>query len=113
MKRLLFVAMSAALLAGAGCFRNPISEMELHVPAMAGEECVARVMAALEPLVEKSDDLKPVVDLDRRVITVRYRNEQLGRRNLEVAVAEAGFDVNDWPANAEAKAALPEGCRGE
>jgi len=44
---------------------------------------------------------------------VKYDNVRLGRRNIEVAIRNAGFAVNDLPANEEARAKLPAECRGE
>jgi hypothetical protein len=36
---------------------------------------------------------------------------KLGQKNIEHAIADAGFDANGIPASAAAKAALPEACR--
>ena len=116
MKRFLHIPLLAALafaLSGAGCFRNPVSKIELHVPDMANEACLDAVMAAIQPLIEKDEAHRPIVDADSRTVTVWFNNVELGRRNLEVAVAHAGFAVNDLPADEQARANLPKECFDE
>ena len=38
-------------------------------------------------------------------------DRELAIKNLEYAIAQAGFDVEDTPGNATKKAGLPEACR--
>ncbi len=111
MKR--WVAWTAALLvagAAAGCFRNTVSEMELVIPAMDSDAAAARVEAGLKTL---GDAVKGIDwDVANHRAVVRFDNVRLGRRNVEVAVAHAGFAVNDWPADEEARARLPKEMQG-
>lgn len=51
------------------------------------------------------------VDFARRVVTVQYDSLMTARKNLEFAVAEAGFQANEVPANALAAGALPVECK--
>ncbi|MBR4253113.1 MAG: heavy-metal-associated domain-containing protein [Kiritimatiellae bacterium] len=96
--------------AAAGCFRNTVSEMELDIPAMTSPAAAARVEAGLKTL---GDAVKGIdVDVEHRRVVVKFDNVRLGRRNVEVAVAHAGFAVNDWPADEEARAKLPEEMQG-
>jgi copper chaperone CopZ len=105
----------AALLALAGgCFRNTVSEMELDIPAMQSEACARAVREAVGRLGMGEDGpIKEIrVDVPLRKAWVKFDNVRLGRRNVEVAVRHAGFAVNDLPANEEARAKLPQECRG-
>ena len=103
----------AALLAlGAGCFRNTTSEIELSVPAMKTEGAAQRVRTAVGKLGEGAI-LDVRIDVPARKAWVTYDNVRLGRRNIEVAVRNAGFAVNDLPANEEARAQLPPEFRGD
>lgn len=96
--------------AAAGCFRNTVSEMELDIPAMTSPAAAARVEAGLKTL---GDAVKGIdVDVEHRRVVVKFDNVRLGRRNVEVAVAHAGFAVNDWPVDEEARAKLPEEMQG-
>jgi hypothetical protein len=116
MKRFLHLPLVAALafaLSGAGCFRNPVSKIELHIPEMSNQACLDAVMAALQPLIEKDASHEPVIDAASRTVTVWFNNVELGRRNLEVAVVHAGFSVNDLPGDPAARAKLPKECFDE
>lgn len=111
MNRLCAVAGAVLLGCAAGCFRNTVSEMELDIPAMTNPAAAERVEQALGTL---GDAVKSVqTDPARHVVTVRFDNVRLGRRNVEVAVAHAGFAVNDWPADEEARARLPKEMQGD
>lgn len=108
----LIVWTAALLLAGAaaGCFRNTVSEMELDIPAMTSPAAAAKVEAGLKTL---GDAVKGIeMDVANHRAVVKFDNVRLGRRNVEVAVAHAGFAVNDWPADEEARAKLPKEMQG-
>jgi copper chaperone CopZ len=96
---------------GAGCFRNTISEIELKIPAMKTAACGQAVQAAVARLGEGAiRDIR--IDVAAQTAWVTYDNVRLGRRNIEVAVRNAGFTVNDLPANQEARTQLAPECRG-
>ena len=116
MRRRMQQAGLAALLAlGVGCFRNPVSEMELDLPAMKTEGCVERIREAVTRLgMGKDGAIREIrFDVGQRKAWVQFDNVRLGRRNIEVAVRHAGFAVNDLPADEEARAKLPPECRGD
>ena len=80
------------------------------MPEMKNEACAAVVGAALR----KQAGVQPkgvAIDLDKRTVTVRYDSMMTAQKNLEFAVAEAGFQANEVPAKAEAVKALPPECR--
>lgn len=107
-----WLGLAALLALGSGCFRNTISEIELQIPAMQSQACAQTVQAAVARLGEGTiRDIR--IDVEARKMWVSYDNVRLGRRNIEVAVRNAGFAVNDLPANEEARAKLPPECRGE
>ena len=51
------------------------------------------------------------VDMTRRTVTVSYDSLMTALKNIEFAIAEAGFQANEVPAKKEAAAALPAECR--
>ncbi|HMP90961.1 MAG TPA: heavy-metal-associated domain-containing protein [Kiritimatiellia bacterium] len=59
--------------------------------------------------VEAVQDVK--VDYATQTVFVQFDGLKAALKNIEFAIAAAGFDVNDTPAAAAVKAALPEGCR--
>ena len=100
-----------ALVAGAGCFRNTRSVIELDIPAMKSERCAQVVREAVSKIGDEIIyDIKE--DVEARKVWVTYDNQRLGRRNIEVTVRHAGFAVNDLPANEDARAKLSPECRG-
>ena len=107
-----WIGLAALLAAGSGCFRNTVSEIELKIPAMKTEACGRRVQEAVASLGEGAiRDVR--LNVGARTAWVTYDNVRLGRRNIEVAVRNAGFAVNDLPANEEARAKLPPEFRGD
>lgn len=106
-----WIGLAALLAAGSGCFRNTVSEIELKIPAMKTEACGRRVQEAISGLGEGAiRDVR--LDVGARTAWVTYDNVRLGRRNIEVAVRNSGFAVNDLPANEEARAKLAPECQG-
>ena len=110
------IGLAALLALATGCFRNPVSEMELEIPAMrtaTGERLVKEAVASLG-MNEQDGAIRSVrTDAVQRKAWVVFDNVRLGRRNVEVAVRHAGFAVNDLPAVEEARAKLPPECRGD
>lgn len=107
-----WLGLAALLALGAGCFRNTVSEIELKIPAMKSEVCAQAVQKAVFRLGEGAiHGIR--VDVEARTAWVTYDNVRLGRRNIEVALRNAGFAVNDLSANEEARAKLPPDCRGD
>lgn len=108
-----WLGLAALLALGAGCFRNPISVIELKIPAMKTEACAQAVQTAVARLGTGAGgpigDIR--IDLEARTAWVTYDNVRLGRRNIEVAVRHAGFAVNDLPAVEEARTKLAAECQ--
>lgn len=107
-----WLGIAAGLALGSGCFRNTTSEIELDIPAMQSPGCAQLVQSAVGRLGEGTiRDIR--VDVEQQKAWVTYDNVRLGRRNIEVAIRNAGFAVNDLPANEEARMKLPAECRGD
>jgi hypothetical protein len=51
------------------------------------------------------------VDLTNRTLRVRYDSLKMSLKNIEFAIADAGFEANNTPASASAAAQLPAECR--
>ena len=94
-------------LAGAGCLRQDKVTVTISVPQMKSMECSKRITDALA--IQAIDFAIP--DTTTRTIAVTYDSKTLALKNVEFLISGAGFDANDTPANPEARAALPEGCR--
>jgi copper chaperone CopZ len=81
----------------AGCRVSDVREMTVSVPGMVAESDAKAVQAALAPFggIDKG---KTVFDVKARTVTVRYDSMVIAHKNIEIAIAEAGYDANGIPA---------------
>ncbi len=93
-----------------GCRKQDIRIARIHVPQMGGQVCVDRVVTIVRRVPGVQGDLI-TVDRERRDVSVPYDSIKLSLKNIEYALAKAGFDANNIPADKKARAALPESCR--
>ena len=94
--RILAAGLAVVVLAGAGCFRNVMSEVTLKVPGMQTEAQKKEVERALLA-VGKSGQAQYVTeaeaDLAAGTVRVKYNNVELGLMNLKTALKHAGFEA--------------------
>lgn len=95
--KLFFALLALAGVLVAGCRVSDVREMTVKVPAMASEEDAQRVRAALAPL-NGVDKEKTAYNVQGRTVTVRYDSMVIAHKNIEIAIAEAGYDANGIPA---------------
>lgn len=94
----------------AGCRLSDERVTVIKTPGVRNENCAKIVSKALEPLRGiKSEELS--FDYNAGTVTVRYDSMQLARKNIELAIAGAGFAANEIPADQKAQAALPPECK--
>ena len=87
-------AMAFAVLASLllGCRRTDVRDFEVSIPAMTAEsESAIRQALAGFGGVEKAS-LK--FDQKAKKLTLRYDSMQLAKKNIEMAIAKAGFEAN-------------------
>jgi copper chaperone CopZ len=110
-RRLCLAAVAAAVaFAAAGCYRPVIREIQVRVPHMRSEEG-ARIALGTLGGFDTNMILKVEADFGSQTIRVRYNSERIAIRNIQHAIASAGFDADDIPGNAEARAKLPADCQ--
>ena len=90
MKRVLLVA--AVVLALAGCRRTDVRDFAIETPE-ATQADMAAIAAALAPYggVDKSSI---AFDASARRVTLKYDSMQIAKKNIEMAIAKAGFTAN-------------------
>ena len=125
MKRILPVLLvaAAAAVAAAGCRVRDVRTTTIRVPGLRNEACSNRIASALARLPDSRytndrDNTEMClriekVDFATGDLTVRYDSMKVGVRNLEDAIARAGFDTPTFPADAAAREKLPPECRAE
>lgn len=107
----LFAALCAAFLAP-GCRVRDVRTATVRTQGIASDEGLAVATAALKALPDsrltnKRGDKRTcfeVVSFDRATgdLTVRYDSMKIGVKNIEEALARAGFDTPSFPADPKA-----------
>lgn len=89
----LFVILVFSVLTICGCRIRDERELAVKVPQMQSEKDVMHVRAAL--LTLKGLSMKEAkFDLANHMVTVRFDSMVVAYKNIEIAIAEAGYDAN-------------------
>jgi len=85
-----FVAVAVCLVAG--CRRTDVRDFEVSIPKMTAESepAIRQALAGFAGVVKPS--LK--FDQQAKKLTLRYDSMQLAKKNIEMAIAKAGFEAN-------------------
>ena len=123
MKRILPLLALAALAVAGGCRVRDVRTTTIRVAGLRNEACSNEIAKALARLPDSryTNDRNnaemclriEAIDYATGDLTVRYDSMKVGVRNLEDAIAGAGFDTPTFPASEAARAKLPAACRGE
>ena len=90
--RIVMVIAVAAVCLLSGCRRTDVRDFEVSIPSMTAEsEPAIRQALAMFGGVEKSS-LK--FDRQAKKLTLRYDSMQLAKKNIEMAIAKAGYEAN-------------------
>lgn len=75
-----------------GCRRTDVRDFTISIPAMApGDHAAVTGALAMYGGVDKSSY---VFDDAAHTLTLRYDSMQVAKKNLELAIAKAGFEAN-------------------
>ncbi len=78
---------------GGGCRVTDVRELTVNVPGMASDSDVERIRKALSPLNGVNKE-QAVFDVKGHTIKVSYDSMVVATKNIELAIAEAGYDAN-------------------
>ena len=94
MKRMTLIAL--ALLAFAGCRQKDVREFAIDVPALTQESEAAVTAAIRGALLPCSgvDMASLQFDAASHRVTLRYDSMQTAKKNIEMAIAKAGYAAN-------------------
>ena len=101
--------MAVLVLLGLGaCRKQDLRTVVIKVPGMNNSACTKIIQDAFlhQPGIQS---IRP--DFQQRQLVITYNSMVLALKNLEFAIAKAGFDANDIKAFTNAVAALPPECR--
>ena len=94
MKRMTLIAL--ALLAFAGCRQKDVREFAIDVPALT-QESEAAVTAAIRGALLPCSGVDMVslrFDAASHRVTLKYDSMQTAKKNIEMAIAKAGYTAN-------------------
>lgn len=94
-----------------GCRVRHVKTATVTAPQVRNAACSNVLAKALYALPGKEHLHIESIDYATGVLTVRYDSMKVGTKNLEDAIAQAGFAAGPFPANPEAAAGLPPECR--
>ena len=89
--------LAAVALVVAGCRVSDVRDMSINLPGLQSDEDKAKItqaIAALPGIVQESLQF----DKEKKILTLRYDSMQIAHKNIEIAIAEAGYDANGIPA---------------
>lgn len=90
-----------------GCFRNDRRIGEFHVAQMQSQECLTYLSAKLRAM-EGVEDVE--ADFSTQTVRVTFNGLKLALKNIELNIADAGFDVDTTPGNPGARTNMPASC---
>ncbi len=88
-----------------GCFRNDIRTETFQIKQLRTPEAAQLVKQSLRGLPDIQEARE---NLENQTLTVVFNGLNLHLKNIEYAIVKGGFDLPNWPAQAEDKAKLPK-----
>ncbi len=100
--------LALCLFAVTACSTAESRTAKINVPTAQCMMCANKIDSALK----KVDGVKEVnVDMDTKVVSVTYDAKRTDTATMEQAIAQAGYQANQAPADSAAYANLPECCK--
>lgn len=84
-----------------GCRVSDIKTLEVNVPGMVTKADADKITEALGAIGVAADKIE--VNLPGHKVIVTYESLNLGHKNIEIAIVEAGYEANGIPALPAAK----------
>lgn len=91
-----------------GCFRNDIRTATFEIEQLRNPQAAQLLKNSLRGL-KGLKELRP--NLEKKTATIVFNGRELYLKNIEYAIVKGGFDLPNWPAEADDKANLPEELR--
>lgn len=103
------VLLCASVILFYGCRVSDVREItiDVHDADVSNPTCVSYMEKAIKTL-PNSNHVKVKALPEKSAICVTYDAMAVGRKNLEDALAQAGFDAGDYKANEKARSMLPQ-----
>jgi mercuric ion binding protein len=87
---------------------KPLLSAKIKTPGVMCEACKAR----LEEYLKRYDGIGAVtVNYHKGEVVVKYLSDRINIETIKAAIANAGYDADDIPANPDAYKLLPKTCK--
>ena len=109
MKKFLFSALTVFYIATfVSAQTKTLLTAKIKTPTVQCDMC----KETIETYLKRYDGVTYVnVNVKKKETTVRYLTDRTNIENIKAAIANAGYDADDIPANPEAYKALPKCCK--
>jgi copper chaperone CopZ len=109
MKKFLFSLFSVCLLSIASFAQTKAMQtVKLSTPTVQCESCKKRI----ETYLKRYDGVMSInVNVKKKETTVKYITDRINEEEVKTAIANAGYDANDVPANPDSYKKLPTCCK--
>jgi copper chaperone CopZ len=109
MKKFLFSLFSVCLLSIASFAQTKaVQTVKLSTPTVQCESCKKRI----ETYLKRYDGVMTInVNVKKKETTVKYITDRINEEEVKTAIANAGYDANDVPANPDSYKKLPNCCK--
>jgi len=109
MKRIILSVITMTALGHAGSAQVKASlNAKIKTPTVGCEHCKTRI----ETYLDRYDGVTYImVNWRRKETTVKYITERINIEEIKTAIANAGYDADDVPANEDSYKRLPKTCK--
>jgi hypothetical protein len=98
---IILLAVAVPLAFGAGCRQQDLRTVKIDLAGVSGESDIRSVSNAVTKLEGVSDET--LVFSGTHSVTLKYDSMKTAIKNIEYAIAEAGFGANEIPAVRDAE----------
>jgi len=92
MNKMIVLVLSVWIVGFSGCRVSDVRTLSVDVPGMTTQADVEKIQGALGAIGLPREKIE--VDLSGHKIVVTYDSMIVAHKNIEVAIAEAGYDAN-------------------
>jgi periplasmic mercuric ion binding protein len=109
MKHLVLLLVAIAGLSSVSFSQNrAVQSVKIKTPQIVCEACKKRV----EEYLKRYDGITQInINYHRGEVAVKFLADRMNVENLKAAIANAGYDADDIPANPDAYKLLPKSCK--
>ena len=110
MKKILFSLFLTFGIAAAASAQTakPMQTVKISLPTVQCGMCKEKI----ETYLKRYDGVQTVVvNYKRKDVTVKYLTDRISEEDLKAAIANAGYDANEVPANPDSYKQLPKCCK--